>query len=179
MDSEINAVCSLIINNKRIKKIDIYTVYRAITAKKNRVSIDESWFDLEQTVHHDDVIDFIKNVNPFFDMSDQVKLDRYRTYYMICKKLLDNCIKLIKEQDTPAYYRIKDLLSNTFLTFNNLNDSSHSDGRFIAQYEKIDDALEITAKYLRLFNFLELEKRIEIVTFNSQHKVIGAQEFKQ
>jgi hypothetical protein len=179
MDSEINAVCTSIINNKKIKKIDIYTVYRAITAKKNKINVQDNWFDLEKSVNHQDVVDFIKNVNPFFDMQDQVKLDRYRNYYIICKTILDNCVLLVKEQDTPAYYRIKDIITNTFLTYNHLNDSSRSDSRFIAQYDTIDEANQITNTYLRLFRFLQLEKKIEIVIFNSQHQIIGLQEVKQ
>ena len=179
MESEINVVCSSIINNKRIKKIDIYTVYRAITAKKNRVSVDEKWFDLEVAVKHEDVIDFIKNVNPFFDLTDQVKLERYRSYYIICKKLLENCTQLVKEKDTPAYFRIKDVITNKFLTFSNLNDSTHSDGRYIAQYESMNEANQIAGTYLKLFRFLELEKKIELVIFNSQHQEIGTQEIKQ
>ena len=69
--------------------------------------------------------------------------------------------------------------TNKFLTFSNLNDSSHSDGRYIAQYESADEANQIACTYLKLFRFLQLEKKIEIVIFNSQHQEIGTQEIKQ
>ena len=178
MSDTLNSICINILNNKKLKKLDIYTVYRAITHKKNRISIPLEIFDLESLVSHEELFDFIKIINPYFDGNNQKKLDEYRAYYLISKKIVEECELLLKEQNRPSYYKIYDNFSKKYLTFSNLNIESASEPRYEAQFYNHEEADKILAKYMRLYNFLKIERDLQILTFNSQHKIIDSDCFR-
>jgi len=177
MQSNINSICVALLNNQKIKKIDIYTVYRAITQKKNRLNVPVELFDLDEFVTHAELFDFIKIINPFFDEKNQKKIDQYRTYYLICKKIVYECNVLLAEQNKPAYFKVYDCDSKKCLTYKELNCDSVSESRYEAQFSCQQETDKVIVNYMKLFNFLQIEKNLDILTFNSQHKIIDSDKF--
>ena len=172
MNEKLKSLSMQILQTCKMKKVDPYSIFRILTAKKSRYSINTADFNLEHLVPYDDLKDFIIKVNPYFDFSCQEKLDYYRNFYIISHEIFNCCIKLIEESETPAYYKLRDLNKNKFLTFFELDDSHTTDRLSHAKYNTMDDARKHVAPYLNLYNYLKIDKEIEIQIFNSQDQVL-------
>lgn len=172
MNEKLKNLCMQILQSSKMKKVDPYSIFRTLTSKKSRYSIDIADFNLENLVPYDDLKDFIVKVNPYFDFGSQEKLEYYRNFYIISHEIFACCVKLIEESETPAYYKIKDLDKNKFLTFYELDDPKTADRVNHAKYNTIEETKERLTLYLNLYKYLKIDKEIEIQIFNSQDQVL-------
>ena len=85
--TSVNSVCTAILQNSKIKKIDIYSIFRTIANKKSKIVIYENDYDTEAVISGGDLKDFISNVNPFFSYEDTEKIEYYKKYYNISKHI--------------------------------------------------------------------------------------------
>jgi hypothetical protein len=176
MQPEIKAVCLLILSQVKTKKMDLNTIYRLITSKKNRISVSDSWFDLEEPVTYQALHDFIKTVNPYFDFKDTKKLERYRIYFLISKQLLSGCEKLQAEAKQVAYYKIKNVDDNRFLSVGELDEETPAKDKTTAFFFDMATVESKAYEFLKLYKFLKIEKQLQILCFNSQDQVIDSQD---
>lgn len=172
MQERLKALSMQILQTGKMKKIDAYTIFRLLTSKKSKYSVDTSQFNLERLVPYDQLKEFIVKVNPYFDFNSQDKLDYYRNYFVISHDIFDCCVKLLEESEKPSYYKIKDLDRNKFLSFSELDDSNSKDKSMPAKYESVSEVQEKTQIFLNLYKYLKIEKNLEIYVFNSQDQVL-------
>jgi|688.fasta_scaffold596202_2 hypothetical protein len=176
--TSINSVCTAILQNSKIKKIDIYSIFRTIANKKSKIVIYENDYDTEAVISGGDLKDFISNVNPFFSYEDTEKIEYYKKYYNISKQIYDRCIFLIENSKKISYYRIKDVKAGHFLTFSELHDDTVSSMRLLAQYEDPDIAYKVVNKYLKLYRFLQIPKTLEVIGYNNQNNILEQKLFQ-
>lgn len=182
MDKKINgaieSLCSQIINAPKIKKVDIYSVFRFITNKKHKVTIRPEDYQLSSQVDDDVIKEFISQVNPYFGYDDDEKMKYYKLYYQISKELVATCDKIQNEKEVPFGYRIYDATNNVFLTFKEVDDEIFGNINKIAFYKDEEEAVKVAAGHLKLFRFLEIERELQIWVYNSQDSVLKKYEIK-
>ena len=173
VNQKLKSLSMQILQNSKMKKLDAYSIFRILTSKKSRYSVNINDFDLDKAVNYDDLKDFIVKVNPYFDFNSQDKLEYYRNYYVISHNIFEFCVLLIEESEKPAYFKIKDTDKNKFLTFNEINDPDNSDKINHAKYETLDETRNRLQTYLKLYEYLKIDKNIQIQIFNSQDQIIA------
>ena len=172
------ALCSQIINAPKIKKIDVYSVFRFITNKKHKVTIRPEDYDLGPLVDDLAIKEFISQVNPYFGYDDDEKFNYYKVYYQISKELVGLCDKIQSEKEVPFGYRIYDATNNIFLTFNDVDDEIFGKINNVAFYKDEHEAYKVGSCHLKLYKFLEIERRLELWVYNSQDTVLKKYEIK-
>lgn len=181
MTNYIDTICTSILQNPKIKKLDVYSVFRLITSKKSKLVIKEEFFDVEKYITGEDIKDFINNVNPFFNYESDEKFSYYKKYFNISNQIVKNCMKLIEESKKVTFFRVK-LLENDigkkgdYLTFTELRDEN-DDTRKLAEYEDYEKAKKVVFKFLNLYTYLKIERSVEIVGFNNQNEIIQSEIF--
>lgn len=174
--STLHAICTSILQNPKLKKIDVYSVFRIITSKKNSLIIKEEYFDTDAHVRGEDLKDFISNVNPFFNYESDEKISYYKKYFNISQQIVDNCLKLVEESKQVAFYRVRiaeDKIMR-FLTFSEIRDPD-DDSKNLAEYETYDKVKKTVELFLNLYEYLKIPKSIEILGYNSQGGIIESE----
>lgn len=164
----VRALCSHLINNAKIKKIDEYSIFRFLTNKKNKVSINLDNFSLDAQVEDYKLKDFIANVNPFYDYIVNDKKDYYKNYYLISHKLFNICKTMIEQKETPVGFRIVNADTGNFMSYYELDDEENGNVKNSAFYEKQAEAEKAANAYLKLYRYLEIEKNLQIWSYNNQ-----------
>ena len=170
-------ICMKILQNSKLKKLDLHSIFRLLSSKKNKISVNLDNFDLNILIKFDEVKEFILAVNPYFDFQSQTKLLYYRNNYIVCKEILDGCQKLMEESEKISYYCVRDLDKNRILKYGDLNDDVLEKTNY-AFYSDLDEVKQVVENYMLLFNFLQIEKNIEIQGINSQDVIIKRIEIK-
>jgi hypothetical protein len=166
-----------ILRQSKLKKLDLHSIFRLLSSKKNKISVNLDNFDLNVLVEFEDVKNFILAVNPYFDFQSRTKIDYYRSYYIVCNEILQSCQKLMEEAEKISYYCVRDLEKNRILKYSDLNDDVLDPTKH-AIYSDLDEVKQVVENYMLLFNFLQIEKNIEIQGINSQDVVIERLEIK-
>jgi hypothetical protein len=181
MTNYIDNLCTSILQNTKIKKLDVYSVFRLITSKKFKLIIKEEYFDVEKYITGEDIKDFINNVNPFFNYESDEKYNYYKKYFNISSQIVKNCIKLIEESKKVSFFRVKLVESDTmkktdYLKFTELRDENN-DSQKLAEYEDFEQVKTVVFKFLKMYTYLRIEKSVEILGFNNQHEIIQSEIF--
>lgn len=181
MTNYIDTICTAILQNPKIKKLDVYSVFRLITSKRSKVQIKEEFFDVERYITGEDIKDFINNVNPFFNYESDEKFCYYKKYYNISSQIVKNCVKLIEESKKIAFFRVR-LSQNEiekkgeYLKFTELRDDNN-DTQNLAEYLEHNEVKDVVFKFLKMYTYLKINKSVEILGFNNQGEVIHSEMF--
>ena len=175
----VHTICTSVLQNPKLKKIDVYSVFRLITSKKSSYIIKEEHFDTEAHVRGDDLKEFISNVNPFFNYESDEKINYYKKYFNISKQIVDYCLKLVEESKQVAFYRVRmadekfpDNLR--FMTFAEIRDED-DESKNLAEYENYQQAKHSVQSYLNLYKYLKISKCVEIIGYNTQGSIIESE----
>jgi hypothetical protein len=175
-ENYIVSICNSILSNSKVKKLDLYTIFRLLTGKKNRIPIDFNKVPVNPSVEPEEEIQvegFISQVNPFF-RNDPVKKSYYVQNYKIAKLLLERCEELELERQKISWFRAKDKSKRNWLT----NDDFYGDNdKEPAIFYTKKEAIEEISKFQKLYKFLEINKEIELFCFNKQNEILEIFEF--
>lgn len=175
----LHSTCISLLQNPKLKKIDVYSIFRIITSKKSAGIIKEEYFDTDLHVKGDDLKDFISNVNPFFNYESDEKISYYKKYFNISKQIMEQCLKLVEESKQVAFYRIRladDKFPENikFMTFKEIRDE-HEDSKSLAEYENYEKAKIVVNSYLKLYKYLQIPRSVEILGYNTQGGIIESE----
>ena len=175
-ENYILSICNSILSNSKVKKLDLYTIFRLLTAKKNRITIDFNKVPVQQQVDVNEelqVESFISQVNPFF-RNDPVKKGFYVQNYKIAQLLLERCEVLEKEREKISWFRIKEKNKRNWMKNDDFYDD---DDKEPAVFYTKEDAIEEIKKFQKIYKFLNIEKELELYGFNKQNEILEFVEF--
>ena len=175
-ENYILSICNSILANSKIKKLDLYTIFRLLTAKKNRIQIDFNKVPVSQQVEADEasqVEGFISQVNPFF-RNDPVKKSYYIQNYKLAKILLEKCELLETERQKISWFRIKEKDKRNWMKNDDFYDD---DDKEAAIFYTEEEAIEEIQKFQKIYKFLKIEKELQLYGFNKQNEILELIEF--
>lgn len=170
------SVCNSILANSRVKKFDLYTIFRLLTAKKNKIYVDLARFNVEEKFDDDEkkqIESFISQVNPFFK-NDGSKFGFYAKNYKIAKILHEKCQILEKDRQKIYFYKCKFKNDKKMLSIDDFCDNGEKETMIF--YERKDAESQIE-KFRKIYKFLKIEHSIELIGYNKQNEIIEMVEF--
>ena len=170
------SICNSILANSRVKKFDLYTIFRLLTAKKNKIYVDLNKFNVEDQFDEDEkqqIESFINQVNPFFK-NDGSKFGFYAKNYKVAKILHEKCQILEKDRQKVSFYKCKFKNSKKMLTIDDFCDNDDKEAMIF--YDK-QDAMNQIEKFRKIYKFLKIENPIELIGYNKQNEMIEFFEF--
>ncbi len=168
----LNSLCHHLLHKCHLKKLDIYSVFRALTNKKYKLSINLEKFDLTTPVDQDELKEFIANVNPFYDFDSGQKTEYYTNYFLISTTLQIWCSKMIEESTKACNFKLYDVTKNRYLAEVDLDEIKAKSNYGIAVFTEKEEAVDAAKAYLKLYRYLDIEKKIQVLSYNNQEVII-------
>jgi hypothetical protein len=172
----LNSLCHYLLHKCNLKKIDIYSIFRTLTNKKYKLSINLEKFNLTESVDQDELQEFIATVNPFYDFNSGQKTEYYTNYFLISKTLQIWCSKMIEESTKACTFKLYDLTNNRYLTEYNLDEIKSKSNINIAIFTTKEEAVQAAKAHLKLYQYLDIEKKIQVWCYNNQEVLIERNE---
>jgi len=175
-ENYIVTICNSILANSKVKKLDLYTIFRLLTGKKNRITIDFNKVPVSQQVDPEEVLQvegFISQVNPFF-RNDPIKKSYYIQNYKIAKLLLERCEVLESERQKISWFRVKEKSKRNWMKNDDFFDD---DDKEPAIFYTKEEAIEEINKFQKIYKFLKIEKELELIGFNKQNEILEILDF--